>query len=44
MAKGKKTDHCMLMQEMDGCDAGDEPDVDGIPTDLDETVDTQVNN
>ncbi len=44
MAKGKKTDRCMLMQEMDGCDAGDEPDVDGIPTDSDETVETQVNN
>ncbi len=30
-----------LMQEMD---AGEEPDVDGIPTYSDETVDTQVNN
>ncbi len=41
MAKGKKTVHCMLMQEMDSCDAEEDPDVDGI---LDETVETQVNN
>ncbi len=29
------------MQEMDGCDTGEDHDVDGIPIDLDET---QVNN
>ncbi len=33
-----------MMQEMDSCDAGEDPDVDGIPTDLDKTVDTQVSN
>ncbi len=44
MAKGKKTDHCISMQEMDSCDAEEDPDVDGILSDLDETVETQVNN
>ncbi len=30
----------MLMQEMDGCDIGEDPDVDGVPTD---SVETEVN-
>ncbi len=31
------------MQEMEGCDIGKDPDVDGVPTDLDKTVETEVN-
>ncbi len=33
----------MLMQEMEGCDIGKDPDVDGVPTDSDKKVDTEVN-
>ncbi len=33
----------MLMQEMDGCDIEEDPDVDGVPTDSDNTVETEVN-
>ncbi len=33
----------MLMQEMEGCDIREDPDVDGVPTDSDKTVDTEVN-
>ncbi len=33
----------MLMQEMKGCDIGKDPDVDGVPTDSDKTVETEVN-
>ncbi len=33
----------MLMQEMEGCDIGKDPDFDGVPTDSDTTVDTEVN-
>ncbi len=35
----------MLMQEMEGCDihVGEDPDVDGVPTDSDKTVETEVN-
>ncbi len=32
------------MQEMEGCDAGEDSDVDGLPIDSDETVETPVNN
>ncbi len=30
----------MLMQEMEGCGIGEDPDVDGVPTD---SVETEVN-
>ncbi len=33
----------MLMQEMEGCDIGEDLDVDGVPTDSDKTVETEVN-
>ncbi len=33
----------MLMQEVEGCDIGEDPDVDGVPTDSDKTVETEVN-
>ncbi len=33
----------MLMQEMDDCDAREDLDVDGVPTDSDKTVETEVN-
>ncbi len=33
----------MLMQEMEGCDIGEYPDVDGVRTDSDKTVETEVN-
>ncbi len=33
----------MLMQEMEGCDIREDPDVDGVPTDSDKTVQTEVN-
>ncbi len=33
----------MLMQEMEGYDIGEDPDVDGVPTDSDKTVETEVN-
>ncbi len=28
---------------MEGCDIGEDPDVDGVPTDSDKTVETEVN-
>ncbi len=33
----------MLMQEMEGCDIGEDLDVDGVPTDSDKAVVTEVN-
>ncbi len=33
----------MLMQEMEGCDIRLDPDIDGVPTDSDKTVDPEVN-
>ncbi len=34
---------CMLMQEMEGCDIGEDPDFDGVHSDSDKTVETEVN-
>ncbi len=28
---------------MEGCDIGEDPDIDGVPTDSDKTVETEVN-
>ncbi len=33
----------MLMQEMEGCVIGEDPDVDGVPIDSGKTVETEVN-
>ncbi len=33
-----------FIQEMEGCDAGEELNMNGIPSDSDKTVETQVNN
>ncbi len=33
----------MLMQEMESCDIGEDPDVDGVHSDSDKTVETEVN-
>ncbi len=33
----------MLMQEMEGCNIGEDLDFDGVPTDSDKTVETEVN-
>ncbi len=33
-----------FIQEMEGCDSGEDLNMDGIPSDLDKTVETQVNN
>ncbi len=32
----------MSMQEMEGCDVVEDPDGDGLPTDSDKTVETEV--
>ncbi len=34
----------MSMQEVEGCDGGEDLDVDDVPIDPDETVESQVNN
>ncbi len=44
MARRKKADCFSFIQEIEGCDAGEELNMDDIPSDSDEMFETQVNN